>query len=923
MPAKRSTPAAPGAEEILDRFHVAWRTGNAPRIADYLPSAPPGDAARRALLGELVRIDLEFRWRLAAPKPAPQNGSAEPAGPRLEDYVRWYQELGTLEQLPDELIAEEYWVRQRWGDRPSHAEFAARFPRSKGLLAALRAIDVDLAAEVRCQPGKSLERKPLMPEPGPAPQPEDRTQPPVSVAALRNAILDNHLLSPIQSAELQRRPSAPAAEPRTLARDLLQRGWLTAYQVNQLLQGRGHELLVGSYVILERLGEGGTGQVFKARHQKMDRVVALKVIRKELLADAEVVGRFSREIQVLSRLNHANVVRSLDAGPLAQPTSLAGKGAVQGHFLAMEFIEGTDLAKLVKQGEPLPVEQACAYIRQAALGLQHAHEKGMVHRDIKPHNLIMSLKEGLIKVADLGLARLQRTVNEDLTAVFPDAKGTGTLTPVDAVMMGTVDYMAPEQALDFHRADIRADIYSLGCTFYFLLTGQPPFAGGTLAQKVVKHQNVSPVPVSQFRKDLPPGLVAVLDKMLAKRPEDRFQTPAEVATALAGLGTSAWEGSIPYTPSSSRWYKRKLPIALLGVLLLCVVGALIFKSIAPSMRNAALRDLRDNTWVRLAPFQARHAGSHEVMLCYDPDRRRMIRVGGVGPDATNEIWTFDLGTTTWTEILPPAADVPGQHHRPGFAAGRGICYDRQNKCVWEYGGAHGSGGLSGLWKGLGGLAIGNWTRTEAVGWTYGSRVGYDEHARRVICLGGYSSGFSGTSVYDPATDKAVVAAVDRKFPAAAQIITSGAALLYVPELKGCLLVGALQEKSAEGPGVITWLFDATAGQWRDLAPKGPAPSRRLSMGMSYDRKARVVVLFGGRTDEKSPQFLADTWVYDPVANSWKEVKSDSAPRQPAPQATGSSPDCQMMAYDEEHNVHVLVLQDWNKDNAVWVYRYKR
>src|SRR5262249_51548490 len=163
----------------------------------------------------------------------------------------------------------------------------------------------------------------------------------------------------------------------------------------------------GSYLIVERLGEGGAGQVFKARHLKMDRVVALKVIRKELLADAEVVGRFYREIQILSQLDHPNVVRAYDAGP-AGPT----------HFLAMEFVEGTDLGKLVKKGGPLPVQQACEYIRQAALGLQHAHERGLVHRDIKPHNLIMSVRDALIKVADLGLARLPRTMNAEVTAAL-------------------------------------------------------------------------------------------------------------------------------------------------------------------------------------------------------------------------------------------------------------------------------------------------------------------------------------------------------------------------------------------------------------------------------------------------------------------------------------------------------------------------
>src|SRR5262249_30283306 len=157
---------------------------------------------------------------------------------------------------------------------------------------------------------------------------------------------------------------APMAELRALARELMQRGWLTAYQANQLLQGRGGDLIVGPYLIVERLGEGGAGQVFKARHRKMDRVVALKIIRKEQLADSEIVGRFYREIQVLSQLDHPHIVHAYDAGPAGNL-----------HFLAMEFVEGTDLGKLVKQGGPMPVQQACAYIRQAALGLQHAHER--------------------------------------------------------------------------------------------------------------------------------------------------------------------------------------------------------------------------------------------------------------------------------------------------------------------------------------------------------------------------------------------------------------------------------------------------------------------------------------------------------------------------------------------------------------------
>src|SRR5205807_131413 len=188
-----------------------------------------------------------------------------------------------------------------------------------------------------------------------------------------------------------------------------------------------------------------------------------------------------REVRAVAQLSHPNVVTAFEVNQAGAK-----------HFLAMELVDGIDLARLVQQSGPLPVEQSCEYIRQAALGLQHAHERGLVHRDIKPHNLIMSVRDGLIKVADLGLARLPRTMNADVTAALSGVKGTGTLTPENAVLMGTADYLAPEQAQDFHGADIRADIYGLGCTFYYLLTGRPPFPAPTLVEKVLRHQQALP-----------------------------------------------------------------------------------------------------------------------------------------------------------------------------------------------------------------------------------------------------------------------------------------------------------------------------------------------------------------------------------------------------------------------------------------------
>src|SRR5262249_45526423 len=266
------------------------------------------------------------------------------------------------------------------------------------------------------------------------------------------------------------------SDPRNLAQALMKKTWLTPYQVNQIFQGQANSLVLGQYRLLERVGEGGMGQVFKARHQSMGRIVALKVIRKDRLENEVAVKRFRREIQIVGQLAHPNIVLAFDADAVGQS-----------HFFAMEFVDGIDLSRLVKQSGPLPVAQACDYIRQAAMGLQHAHERGLVHRDIKPGNLLLAKADSgingtssragrgkrtggaagkpLIKILDMGLARLS-CFDEDSTTMQLSQDGT---------VMGTPDYMAPEQGKNSHLVDWRADIYSLGCTFYYLLTGQMPF----------------------------------------------------------------------------------------------------------------------------------------------------------------------------------------------------------------------------------------------------------------------------------------------------------------------------------------------------------------------------------------------------------------------------------------------------------------
>jgi WD40 repeat protein/tRNA A-37 threonylcarbamoyl transferase component Bud32 len=330
-----------------------------------------------------------------------------------------------------------------------------------------------------------------------------------SLTALIDAVRLHQLLTAAQWAELERFLQGGPGDMRALAREMVRRGWLTPYQVNRLVQGRGQELIVGRYHLLEPLGEGGMGQVLKARHAIMKRVVALKLIRPERLAGDEMVRRFHREIELVARLAHPNVVTAYDA---AQAEGM--------HFFVMEYVEGTDLAKLVKRQGPLPVPQACDVAHQAARGLQHIHEAGLVHRDIKPSNLILAVG-GVVKILDLGLARIGMQESSESTSLTHHGD-----------VMGTPDYMAPEQAQESRAADIRADIYSLGCTLYYLLAGKPPFGGSTFAQKIARHLSAEPPPLEQARSDLPPGLGAVVRKMLAKRPEDRYQAPAEAADAL-------------------------------------------------------------------------------------------------------------------------------------------------------------------------------------------------------------------------------------------------------------------------------------------------------------------------------------------------------------------------------------------------------
>jgi Tol biopolymer transport system component len=281
------------------------------------------------------------------------------------------------------------------------------------------------------------------------------------------------------------------------------------------------------YRVRELLGVGGMGAVYRAEHQLMARPVALKVINKSLTDNPAAVERFRREVRAAARLVHPNIVHAYDA-----------EQAGDSHFLVMEYVEGTTLARLVAERGPLPVAEACDYIRQAALGLQHAHEQGMVHRDIKPHNL-MRTPDGRIKILDFGLARFARE-SAPAAAGAPDGAGPAApwLTDADTVM-GTPDYIAPEQVANAHAADIRADVYSLGCTLYDLLAGHAPFPDGTAVEKVAAHARQAPRRLTELRDDVPAALARVVGRMMAKDPAQRYPTPAEVAQALAPFAAGA------------------------------------------------------------------------------------------------------------------------------------------------------------------------------------------------------------------------------------------------------------------------------------------------------------------------------------------------------------------------------------------------
>jgi len=293
-----------------------------------------------------------------------------------------------------------------------------------------------------------------------------------------------------------------------LAGLMIEANLITRWQADKLLAGRHKGFKLGKYKLLGQIGKGGMSSVYLAEHELMKRRVAVKVLPQNRVNDSSYLERFRLEARAVAKLDDPNIVRAYD---------IDNEGNI--HYIVMEYVDGQDLHQTVVSNGPVDYDTAADYIAQVANGLQHAHEMGLVHRDIKPANCLVD-RHGTVKLLDLGLAKLTEDDQASLTMANEEN------------VLGTADYLAPEQALNSHQADGRSDIYSLGCTLYFLLTGSPPFPEGSISERLLKHQTARPESIFKARSDAPPSLVDICETMMSKKPDDRFQSAGEVSAIL-------------------------------------------------------------------------------------------------------------------------------------------------------------------------------------------------------------------------------------------------------------------------------------------------------------------------------------------------------------------------------------------------------
>jgi serine/threonine protein kinase len=373
-----------------------------------------------------------------------------------------------------------------------------------------------------------------------------------------------------------------------IAEELVAAGELTPFQAAAVRERQFGELVIGNYQVLDRLGAGGMGTVYKARHRRMKRVVAIKVLSRTVSQSETSVQRFQREVEAVARLSHPNIVMAYDADE-----------AEVGHFLVMEFVNGRDLASAVSERGPLPIAEAVECIVQAARAMAYAHGQGIVHRDIKPANLLRDVT-GVVKVADLGLARFNDTLGQPVAEV-------SALTQAGTIM-GTVDFMPPEQALGLPNIDHRADIYSLGCTLYFLLAGRPPYQGATLMATLLQHREAPIPPLSAPWAGVPAALDQIFRRMVAKKPEERFASMDEVVKALEALALG---------PESLS--QRSVPAA-------AVHASSHTVDFVPGELPATSPPARDQT-IDLAPVTTADTSSTTILLV-EPSRSQAVIIRG-------------------------------------------------------------------------------------------------------------------------------------------------------------------------------------------------------------------------------------------------------------------------------------------------------
>ena len=461
----------PSADDIGLRSHglmnLGAETGHRRRTSEE-PSRTNTPGVRRNLLIELIAVDLEFRWCRAA---ANRSSSPTPTISLVLDvYVDQFEELGSLDDLPLELIGEEYLVRHRWGDHPTHSEFLQRFAgRNDALVELLSGIDREMQEEASD-------------DSFPMPSGSSRIRPERSH--------DSEFVQPTGS---------PSTARRTVG---------TQFDATSTADPSA-PLLYSDYLLQQQIGAGGMGKVYRSLQKSLDRSVAVKYLRKSFINQPAAVERFVEEAKLVAKLKHPGLVG----------VHGLGRTPIGGYFIVMDLIEGPNLARVLQDG-PVPVADAVRWLAEACDAIEHAHQHGIVHCDLKPSNILLD-KDGHVRVTDFGLAR---TITSGAIATTAGIEGTAA-------------FMAPEQVSEYWgRVTPRTDVYGLGAVLLTLLTGSPPYQETRIADILAQVVSATPVaPLHEVYPDLPDLLDRICRRCLCKSPEDRFGSAREFATALRSL----------------------------------------------------------------------------------------------------------------------------------------------------------------------------------------------------------------------------------------------------------------------------------------------------------------------------------------------------------------------------------------------------